>query len=56
MDYIKEFMEDESGMGTVEIVLIIIVLVGLVIAFREGISGIVENIMQSIQSKTSSFN
>ena len=30
---IREFWKDESGMGTVEIILIIVVLIGLVIIF-----------------------
>ena len=29
---LREFLQDESGMGTVEVILIIVVLIGLVIA------------------------
>ena len=31
---LKRFLEDESGMGVVEVILIIVVLVGLVIIFQ----------------------
>ena len=45
----KRFWEDESGMGTVEVILIIVVLIGLVIVFKEQISGLVENIFKTIK-------
>ena len=35
---IKNFWDDESGMGVVEVVLIIIVLVGLVMLFKKQIT------------------
>ncbi len=44
----KEFWEDESGMGTVEVILIIVVLIGLVIAFKTQITGLVEKIFKTI--------
>ena len=45
----KRFWEDESGMGTVEVILIIVVLIGLVIVFKQQISGLVENIFKTIK-------
>lgn len=39
---------DDSGMGTVEVVLIIVVLVGLVIIFKDQITEIVNSIFESI--------
>lgn len=33
--YIHQFIRDERGMGTVEIVIIVAVLVGLALLFRE---------------------
>ena len=38
------FFKDEDGMGTVEVILIIVVLIGLVIVFKQQISGIVESV------------
>lgn len=43
------FMEEENtGMGTVEIILIIVVLVGLVIIFKSQITELVESIFSKI--------
>lgn len=47
----KNFCEEEDGMGTVEIILIIVVLVGLVIIFKSRISDLVESIFQKITSQ-----
>lgn len=49
---IKDFLKEEEGMGTVEIILIIVVLVGLVIIFKEQITKIVNNIFAKITSQT----
>lgn len=48
----KEFMREEDGMGTVEIILIIVVLVGLVIIFKNQITQVVNNLFQKITSQT----
>lgn len=48
----KQFLTEEDGMGTVEIILIIVVLVGLVILFRNEISAIVETLFAKITSQT----
>ncbi|MBP7347395.1 MAG: hypothetical protein KA965_01830 [Butyrivibrio sp.] len=45
----KRFWKDESGMGTVEVILIIVVLIGLVIVFKQQIGGLVENIFKTIK-------
>jgi len=47
-DMIKSFMKDEDGLGTVEIVLIIAVLVGIALIFRDAIIRFVTGIMKSI--------
>lgn len=44
----KEFLKDESGMGVVEILLIIVVLIALVIIFQDQITNLVNNIWRSI--------
>ncbi len=48
----KQFFTEEEGMGTVEIILIIVVLVGLVILFKNQITAIVNNIFNKITSQT----
>lgn len=50
MKKLDAFMEDESGMGVVEIILIIVVLIGLCIIFKEQITALVNNIWKSINS------
>lgn len=46
---------DEEGMGTVEVVLIIVVLVGLVLIFQEQIKGLVEIIFGKITQDTNTI-
>lgn len=43
-----DFWKDESGMGVVEIILIIVVLIAMVLIFKENIKELVENIWKSI--------
>ncbi len=48
----REFLREEDGMGTVEIILIIVVLVGLVIIFKSQITQIINTLFQKITSQT----
>lgn len=48
----REFIREEEGMGTVEIILIIVVLVGLVIIFKSQITQIINSLFQKITSQT----
>lgn len=52
---VKQFLTEEDGMGTVEIILIIVVLVGLVLVFKEQITKIVNSIFSKITNQTSKF-
>ena len=49
---IRQFVREEDGMGTVEIILIIVVLVGLVLIFREQITEIVNGLFEKITVRT----
>lgn len=51
----KNFWEDQSGMGVVEVILIIVVLIGLVIIFKNQITGVVNDIFEKIVSQSSSI-
>lgn len=42
------FLREEEGMGTVEIILIIVVLIGLVIIFKTQLRSLVETIFEKI--------
>lgn len=55
MKSIGKFFKEDDGMGTVEIILIIVVLIGLVIIFRNEITDIVESLFDRITEQTSSF-
>lgn len=48
----KQFLREEDGMGTVEVILIIVVLVGLVIIFKDQLTKIVNNLFSKISSQT----
>lgn len=51
---IRDFWMEEDGMGTVEIILIIVVLVGLVIIFKSQLTTIVNNLFSKITRQTDS--
>ncbi len=44
----KDFLKEEDGMGTVEVILIIVVLISLVMIFKEQLTGLVESIFEKI--------
>lgn len=50
---LKELMVEEDGMGTVEVILIIVVLVGLVVIFKKEIVQIVNDLFDKISKQTS---
>lgn len=49
---LKEFMKDEQGITTVEIILILVVLIALVLIFKEQMTNIVNNIFKTITSQS----
>ena len=49
---IRAFAADESGVGVIELVLILVVLIGLVIIFKKQINTLLENIFKQINSKS----
>jgi len=51
----RQLILEEDGMGTVEIILIIVVLIGLVLIFKEQITSIVESIFGKITKQTNKF-
>lgn len=52
MKEIGLFLRDESGIGVIEVVLILVVLIGLVIIFKKQIRKLLDNIFQEINSKS----
>ena len=52
---LRTFMKEEDGMGTVEVILIIVVLISLVALFKKDITSIVTDIMKKIKSNANSI-
>lgn len=52
MNGIRNFIKEEEGIGVVEIILILVVLIGLVIVFKEQLSSLVTNIFSNITTKS----
>lgn len=46
------FFKEEDGIGVIEIVLILVVLIGLVIIFKTQITTLLENIFKEINSQS----
>ena len=49
---IREFWKDEQGMGVIELVLVLVVLIGLVIIFKKQITTLLQNIFKEINSQS----
>jgi len=45
---LRGFWQDEEGVGVIEIVLILVVLIGLVLVFKEQITAIINNAFSAI--------
>lgn len=52
MNLLKALWEEEDAVGVVEIILILVVLIGLVIIFKEQLTSLVENILSKITSQS----
>ena len=49
---IMEFLKEEDGVGVIEVVLILVVLIGLVIIFKKQINQLLNNIFSEISKQT----
>ena len=49
---LEESLRDESGIGVVEVILILVVLIGLVIIFKSQLTSLVETIFEKITSES----
>ena len=48
---IRAFIEEEDGVGVVELILIVVVLIGLVAIFKSQLTDIVNKIFKTISTK-----
>ena len=55
MNLLREFWKEEDAVGVVEIILILVVLIGLVLIFKEQITSLVKNILSKITKQCNSI-
>ena len=53
MKKLRTFFKEEDGIGTVELILILVVLIGLVIIFRDQLTSLINSIFERIISDSS---
>lgn len=53
---LRDFIQEDYGMGVVEVILIIVVLISLVIIFRDGIQAVTKNIINRVKNGSNSIN
>ena len=51
---VQSFGQDESGVGVVEIILILVVLISLVLLFKEQITSLVKTTLTKIKNQATS--
>ena len=51
----KDFLREEDAVGVVEIILILVVLISLVIIFKEQLTSLVNNILSKITKQSNSI-
>lgn len=52
---LKDFWFGEEGIGTVELILILVVLIGLVIIFKKQLTDLVNSIFKTITTRSKSI-
>ena len=50
--HVQCFLNEEDGVGVVEIILILVVLIGLVVIFKKQITNVVKSILSKISSQS----
>ena len=53
--FLRRLYEEEDGIGTVEIIFILVVLIGLVIIFKSQLTSLVNKIFKKIVSQSNSI-
>lgn len=52
LENIKQILREERGIGVVEVILILVVLIGLVIIFKSQLTSLVQTIFAKITSES----
>ena len=55
MNVMERFLREEDGIGVVEIILILVVLIGLVTIFKEQLTNLVDSIFEKITRESTSI-
>ena len=55
VDTVTEFAREEEAVGVVEIILILVVLISLVIIFKDQLTSLVESILSKITKQSNSI-
>ena len=53
--YMQEFVAEEEAVGVVEIILILVVLISLVVIFKQQLTSLVKNILSKITKQSNSI-
>ena len=51
-EQLRAFFREEKGVGVIELVLVLVVLIGLVIIFKKQIITLLENIFKEVNSQS----
>ena len=54
-EFAKDFLQEEDAVGVVEIILILVVLIGLVMIFKDQLTSLVENILSKNTKQSNSI-
>lgn len=52
---VKNFIKEEDGVGVVEIILILVILIGLVVIFKSNITQVVQNALNAVSTNSNSI-
>lgn len=52
---LRDFAEEEDAVGVVEIILILVVLIGLVILFKDQLTNLVTSLLEKITKQSNSI-
>ena len=55
MELVRSFLVEEDAVSTVEIILILVVLIALVVIFKEQLTSLVKNILSKVTSQSNSI-
>ncbi|MBQ8306701.1 MAG: holin, BlyA family protein [Blautia sp.] len=54
-DLLRDFLREEDGLGTIEVVLILLVLIGLVVIFKDQLTSLVGTLLSKVTQQSNSI-